>query len=112
MMASDGLPALGWNTLDIANLPAKAFAGHERDLRRRGWAGGFEQRCGLCPHGAVTATRSLCRGCRPSWTLFADAEGRKVVEAFAKWWLLRRYRVRMDRGGRKVGNCHGREHRS
>lgn len=28
-----------------------------------------------------------------------DAEDRKVVEAFANWWLLRRYRVRMDRAG-------------
>lgn len=28
-----------------------------------------------------------------------DAEDRKVVDAFANWWLLRRYRVRMDRAG-------------
>lgn len=28
-----------------------------------------------------------------------DPEDRKVVDAFANWWLLRRYRVRMDRAG-------------
>ena len=28
-----------------------------------------------------------------------DAEDRKVVDAFANWWLLRRYRMRMDRAG-------------
>jgi len=44
-------------------------------------------------------------------TQIAEAEDRKVVEAYAKWWLLRRYRVRTDRAGVR-SESYGREHRS
>lgn len=44
-------------------------------------------------------------------TQIADAEDRKVLEAYAKWWLLRRYPVRTDRAGVR-SESYGREHRS
>ena len=44
-------------------------------------------------------------------TEIADAGGRKVVEAYVKWWLLRRYRVRTDRAGLR-SESYGWEHRS